>query len=103
MRWAEPIGYVSVDVVVLRTPAAVVLSTRLARKLEFELLQLVGLSVELVLAGTVPDMSATVVSMSVMLSITSAVAVEAAVVGARSVGVDTAAAAGLAAGVDSTD
>ena len=77
------------------------LFARSARK--FESLQLVGLSVELVLAGLVPDMLATVMSVSVMLSITSAVAVDVAVVGARLVGVDTAAAAGLGAGVDLTD
>jgi len=77
------------------------LFARSARK--FESLQLVGLSVELVLAGLAPDMSATVVSVSVMLSITSAVAVDAAIVEAQSVGVDTAATAGSAAGVDLTD
>ena len=81
--------------------AAVVLSAGLARKLL--LLQLVGLSVALVLAGSAPDMSATVMSVSVMLSITSAVAVDAAAAGSPSVGVDIVMPAGLAAGADFTD
>ena len=66
-------------------------------------LQRVGLSVELVLAGPAPDMSATVVSVSVMLSISAAAAVDAAVAEPESVGVDTAEVAGLAAGVVFTD
>ena len=48
--------------------SAGVLFADLARKLES--LRPVGLSVELALAGPAPDMSATVVSVSVMLSIT---------------------------------
>jgi len=52
-------------------------------------LQRVGLSGVLVLAGLVPDISATAMSVSVMLSITSAAgAAVAAVAGAPSVGID---------------
>jgi len=51
----------------------------------------------------VPDMSATIVSVSVTLSITSAVVVDAAVARAPLLGVDTAGAAGLAVTLDFFD
>ena len=78
-------------------------SARPARELESEPL-LVDLPVALVLAGLAPDISATVVSVSVMLSFipTGGTAVASTAV-ARSVGVDTARVAGLAVALVPTD
>ena len=82
--------------------ARVVLSAWLARKLEP--LLLVGSFVVSVLAGPAPDMSATAVSVSMMLSlIPTGGAVIATVAGARSVSVDIAEAAGLAVALAFTD
>jgi len=67
-------------------------------------LQSVGLSGVLVLAGLAPDMSVTAMSVSVMLSITSAAGVAVATVaGAPSVGVDIVESTGLTVVLDFND